>query len=117
YEQKGQFDKAIAAFEKAITLDDNLMEGKAQLGHVYAVAGRHAEAKKMLTTLTELAKRRYISPYNIAVLHAGLGNKNQAFNFLEEAAKDHSEWFAYLRVDPRLEPLRADPRFAGLLKH
>jgi serine/threonine-protein kinase len=116
FEQTREYDKAIAAFRRSTELDDNL-EGKAQLGHVYAVARQREEALKVLEKLNELAKERYVSPYNIALLHLGLGDKDQAFDWLQKAAQDHSEWFAYLKVDPRLEPIRTDPRYLNLLRH
>jgi serine/threonine-protein kinase len=115
YEQKADYDKAIAAFKKATELDDNL-EAKARLGHAYAVAGRRQEALQVLAKLQGLAGKQYVSPYNIALIHLGLNDRDQAFALLEKAAEDHSEWFASLRVDPRLDPIRRDPRFEALLK-
>lgn len=59
---------------------------------------------------------RYVSPYNIALLHLGLGDKKRALDSLQNAAEDHSEWFAYMKVDPRLKPLHDDPRYTELSK-
>jgi tetratricopeptide (TPR) repeat protein len=111
YEQTGDLKKAVAAFEQTVKLDPNL-EGRAQLGHAYAVSGQWDKAQDVLHDLLELSKQHYVSPYNIAVLYLGLGDKDQAIFWLEKAAKDHSEPFTYLNIDPRLEPLRNDPRFA-----
>src|SRR5262249_53053322 len=111
YEQQKEYGKAIAAFQKSLDLDDNNPEGESQLGHIYARAGKREEALKILAHLTELSKKRYISPYNIAVLHLGLGNTDLALDWFEKAKEDHSEWFAYLNVDPRLGPIRTHPRF------
>jgi serine/threonine-protein kinase len=115
YEQNREFDKAIAAFKKATALDEN-PEAKAQLGHIYAVGGRRKEALEMMEKLKEIAKTRYISPYNFAVLHLGLGDQDQAIAWLQKAAEDHSEWFAYLHVDHRLDPIRETRKFQELLK-
>jgi TolB-like protein/Tfp pilus assembly protein PilF len=113
YEQQGEFDKAVASLCKATELDDNL-EAKAQLGHAYALAGRRQEALKLLEKLTDPSRNRYVSPYNIALIHLGLGDTNEAFAWLDKAVADHSEWIVMLGTDPRLKPLRADPRFARL---
>ena len=91
-------------------------EGKAQLAHIYANAGMHEEAIKLLDMLKELPKTEYLSPYNIALIYAGLGDREQAFEWLKKASEDHSEWFASLRVDPRLDSLREDARFTDLLR-
>jgi tetratricopeptide (TPR) repeat protein len=115
YEQKGDWPKAIAEMEKAYELDKE-PEALAQLGHIYAVAGRKADALKVLGQLTELSRRRYVSAYDIAVLHAGLGEPDQAFQWLQKVDEDRSEWFAAVNVDPRLYALHSDPRFADILR-
>jgi TolB-like protein/Tfp pilus assembly protein PilF len=116
YEQKKKYDEAVAAFQMALKLDPTNLEARAQLGHVYAVAGRKKEAQEVLAELMAVRDKRYVSPYNIAMIHLGLGDRDQAFVWLKRASEDHSEWFASLRVDVRLDPLRTDPRFAGLLR-
>jgi serine/threonine-protein kinase len=115
YEQLGEYEKAIDAFQTSLKLESSNLEGKAQLGHTYAVAKRRDEALKILKELTELPKGRYVSPYNIAVIHIGLGNYDQAFEWLNKAIDDHSEWLSAIRVDARLDPIRKDPRFARVL--
>ena len=87
-----------------------------KLGHVYAVAGREADARKVLQQLTQQSRNRYISAYNFAVLHAGLGERDEAFRWLQKVEQDRSEWFAAVNVDPRLDGLHADPRFAAVLR-
>jgi tetratricopeptide (TPR) repeat protein len=115
YEQKGLLAKAIPEMERAYELDRD-QDGLAQLGHMYAVAGRTADAIRLLGQLQELSRRRYVSAYNIAVLYAGLGQKDEAFHWLQKVEEDRSEWFAAVNVDPRLDPLHSDPRFAGVLR-
>jgi hypothetical protein len=83
---------------------------------MYAVAGRTADARRILRELTEQSRQRYVSAYNIGVLHAGLGERDEAFRWLQKVEQDRSEWFAAIKVDPRLEILHADPRFADLLR-
>jgi predicted nucleic acid-binding protein len=86
------------------------------LGQAYAASGHADEAREILVQLLARSKERYVSPYLIAALQASLGQRNQAFASLDRAVKERSEQVAYLRVDPRLDSLRSDRRFARLLK-
>ena len=70
----------------------------------------------MLNDLLSLAGRRYVSPYDIAIAHAGLGNTKLVFDYLETAFTDRSAWMVFVAVDPRLEPYKDDPRFKELLQ-
>jgi hypothetical protein len=94
---------------------DNTPQVKAILGYAYAVSGRNSEALRMLTELDQLAACRYVSPYFRALIYAGLGEKTQAFAWLDKAYEERNEWLVWLKVDPKLDSLRADPRFADLL--
>jgi tetratricopeptide (TPR) repeat protein len=115
YERKGLWSKAIPEMERAYELDRD-QDGLAQLGHMYAVSGRTADAIKVLGQLQELSRRRYVSAYNIAVLYTGLGQKDEAFRWLQKVEEDRSEWFGGVNVDPRLDSLHSDPRFASILR-
>ena len=115
YEGKGAWAKAIAEMERAYALDSE-PEALAQLGHMYAVSGRTADARRVLRQLKELSRKRYVSVYNIALLYAGLGERDEAFRWLQKVEQDRSEWFAAVNVDPRLDALHSDPRFAGVLR-
>ncbi len=118
YEQKGNFRGAVAELETATTLSRRSTIMLATLGHGYAVAGRRADALRVLNELEGLAKQRYVSPYGVATIYAGLGENDQAFRWLQRAYEDRSVWLIHLalRVDPRLGNLRSDPRFIALLK-
>jgi tetratricopeptide (TPR) repeat protein len=115
YEQKGMFREAIAEFQKAARPERNWAY-LAALGHAYAMAGQQAEARKILKELTALSQREYVPLYEIAVLHMGLGEKEQALAKLQAAWQEHSGRLYYLMVDPRLDPLRSDPRFKDFLR-
>jgi len=115
YEQKAMFVEAIAEIQKAIDFSGGSPLSLAALGHTYAVWGMRAEAERVLNELKELPEG-YISPYGIAAIHAGLGEKDQAFIWLEKAYEERSGWLIWLRAEPISDPLRSDPRFQDLLR-
>jgi TolB-like protein/DNA-binding winged helix-turn-helix (wHTH) protein/Tfp pilus assembly protein PilF len=116
YEQQGKLSEAVAEFQRATALDGS-PEPRAQLAHAYALAGRKPEARKLLAELMERARHQYLSPYNIALIYVGLGDYPRALKSLEDALEDRSEWCIWLKVDPRLDPVRSTPRFQDLLRH
>jgi serine/threonine-protein kinase len=116
YVQTGMFEDAITEFRMAVSISPSSPQYVAALGHAYAVAGKRDEAQKVLDELKELSKRRYVSPFDIALVYTGLANENQAFKWLEEAYKEHAGWLVLLKVEPRLDSLRHDPRFQDLLR-
>ncbi|MFZ0287962.1 MAG: protein kinase [Candidatus Sulfotelmatobacter sp.] len=117
YEQKGKLPEAVAEFQRALEVEKDNSEIWSGLGHAYAVSGKRAEAQKVMDHLTELSAHGWVAPYNVAVIYAGLGEKDQAFALLDRAYKDRSYYMAtYLATDERLDNLRSDPRFAELRK-
>ena len=88
----------------------------AGLGHAYAVSGRRGEARKVLGKLKRLSERTYVPPYHIARIYAGLGEKEQAFEWLEKAYRERSLSVDFPKTDPALEPLRSDLRLQDLLR-
>lgn len=115
YEQKGMLPEAIAEFQRAVELEKDNSETWSSLGHAYALSGNRAEAQKILVHLQELSAHTYVAAYNVAIIYAGLGEKDQAFAWLDRAYKDRSYYLAdYLPTDARLDNLRSDPRFADL---
>ncbi len=115
-ERQGKFDEAIAEAKIAYRANDT-PQVLASLGHTYAVAGRRAEAQAVLGELADLAKSRYVSPYDVATIHAGLGDKDAALAWLEKAYEDRSGWLAlWVRVDPKFSILGSEPRFQNLLR-
>jgi tetratricopeptide (TPR) repeat protein len=116
YELKGEFDQAISEYQTAIALSGNLSGRIGSLGHAYALAGRKDDARQILKRLNELSRQGYVSPYHIALIYIGLGEKEEAFAWLEKAHNDRYWMMAFLKVDPRLDPLRSDLRFQDLLR-
>jgi len=117
YEQRGKLPEAIAEFQHARELEKDNPEIWSGLGHAYALAGERAEAQKVLDDFKKISAHSYVAPYNVAVIYAGLGEKDQVFGWLDRAYKDRSYYLAvYLTTDARLDSLRSDPRFAELRK-
>ncbi|PYS33836.1 MAG: hypothetical protein DMF75_08250 [Acidobacteria bacterium] len=115
YEQQGRGPQAIEEFQKAITLS-NGVEGLGDLGHGYAISGKRDEAQRTLQKIDEVGKRLYASPYQKAVVYAGLGQIEQALSELEKAYNQRSLSPVSLRFDPRLNDLRADRRFQDFMR-
>lgn len=113
--QTGQYAKAVDAFQKAIALSGGSPEMTAELGYAYAVFGKNDEARKILDELKELLERKYLSPYCLALIYAGLGEKDQALEWLEKAYQKRVALLIYLGRQPQFDALRSDPRFADLL--
>jgi hypothetical protein len=88
----------------------------ATLGHGYAVAGQQAAAREVLDKLLVRSKTGYVSPYEIAVIYAGMGDKDRAFEWLEKAYEERVSLLVYFRMDPRIWSLRSDARFQELLR-
>ena len=116
YEQEGKFPSALDAFTKANRLNDS-SQVIASLGHAYAVAGQRAEAEKVIADLQKKSEHSYVSPYDVATIYAGLGDREQTLVWLGKAYEDRSGWLAlWLNVDPKFDALRSDPRFQTLLR-
>ncbi len=109
----GKFEEAVAEMQQAATLSSDPMM-LASLGRVYAVSGKHKEALTILGELEERPERSYLSPY-IALIYVGLGETDQAIEWLEQAYAEHHGQLIYLK-DPRWDPMRSDPRFQDLLR-
>jgi tetratricopeptide (TPR) repeat protein len=114
YEQKGMYAEAIDQFEQGVKLSGSPLM-LSLLGHAYAASGKKADAQRILADLDQ-QKQRYVSPYTIATIYAGLGDKDQAFRLLEKAFEERDIWLMNLKVDPVLIGLRSDYRFRDLLK-
>ena len=114
YEQKGMYPEAISEFEKGVKLSGSSLM-IALLGHAYAASGHRTEARRVLAEL-EQQKDKYVSPYTVAAIYAGLGDKDLAFRWLEKAYSERDIWLMNLKVDPVFKSLHSDHRLAGLLQ-
>jgi tetratricopeptide (TPR) repeat protein len=115
YEQLKKYPEAVAQFQKGIELSGRGANGIGSLAHAYGVAGQEAEAQKILVELRERAKTKYVSSYQFAVIYLGLGQNERAIAALEEAYHERSTLLGYLKMDPRFDPIRSDPRFQDLM--
>ena len=114
YEMQERYDEAIGELKKAVeTLGESMLEWRATVAHALARAGRRADAERLLAELEQWAKRRYIDPFWLGVVHAGLGESDRAMDYLERAADDQS--FHVLMSYPSVDPLRTHPRFVALM--
>jgi tetratricopeptide (TPR) repeat protein len=112
YAEQNKYDDAIAAFEKAGSGPYTL----GHLGNAYARAGKADAARDAIAKLQRIVQQNGVGRYEIALVYAGLGQKTEAFDWLEQAYRSHDVGLVYLKVDPCLDPLRSDPRFEGLIR-
>lgn len=114
YEQKGMYHEAIDEFQKGVKVSGSPLM-LALLGHAYAASGQKSEAQRVLSELSDLQNRRYVSSYTVGAIYAGLGDKDQAFKWLEKAYDERDVWLMNLKVDPVFAKIRTDKRFTDLL--
>jgi serine/threonine protein kinase/Tfp pilus assembly protein PilF len=112
----GRHAEAATILETAVELPGFPKYARASLGRVYAISGRTDKAREMLDALREDKSRVYMSPVLFAQIHAALGETDEAFKFLEEAYESRDEELLFMLGDPRLDPLRSDPRFDDILR-
>jgi TolB-like protein/DNA-binding winged helix-turn-helix (wHTH) protein/Tfp pilus assembly protein PilF len=112
YAAKGMYAEAISELQRAISLY-GVPNGSMDLGYVYAISGKREEALAILNRLK--TSKEYVSPTGVATLYTGLGAKEAAFQWFERAYAAHDSQLQYLKVDPRYDSLRSDPRFSNLL--
>ena len=114
YVQKRMYQEAIAETQKAVELSGNSTETMAALGCAYAAAGRRDPARDIIGELKKRAEASFVDAYFIATIFAALGEKDEAFVFLEKAYAERSKWLSHLKVDVPLDNLRSDSRFDTL---
>jgi len=115
-EQTGKPQEAITELQKALNLEPENPFVLSLMGYDYATMGARERAQDTIRQLTELSRRRYVSPMLIARVYAGLGNKDQAFASLEQGYQGRDYNLPYLRVDQTFDGLHSDPRFSDLLR-
>jgi tetratricopeptide (TPR) repeat protein len=115
YVMKGSVEEALAEYHKARQLNDDPFV-LALLGHSYALSGKKDEALRTAEQLKEISEQRYVPAYSLAIVYAGLNEKEQAFQWLEKSYQAHEGYVTILKIDPFLDNLRFDARFADLMR-
>jgi serine/threonine-protein kinase len=115
-EALGRFDEARAEYEEGRRLSGGIAGPSFGLAHLEAAAGNDKEARRILAELTAARSTRVVSSWGIAVMHASLGDVDEAFRWLDIAIEERSPGLLLLRVHPRLDPIRSDPRYRPLVR-
>ena len=115
YLEKGSYEQALEEYRMAVTNSGNDPLRLASLGRAYAVAGRKTDAQEIATQLNNAAKTHYVPAYFLGIVYTSLGDKDTAFFWLQQAFQQHDSYLPRLKVEPALDPLRSDSRFAELL--
>lgn len=116
YVQKKQFDLAIREYGKAVQLSRGAPWALSSLGHAEALAGKRREALEILKRLSEMSKHRPVEPLQLAAIYIGLSDKDQALAWIEKAYAQHDWGMLGLKVEPKYDGLRSDPRFQAFLR-
>ena len=113
--QVGEFSAALEQFNKAYERE-KLQQITALIGFTYGVMGKQDASLTQLKKLRTQSRRKYVSPYTIALIYSGLGRVDQAFKWLEKAYVEGAAWLVFLKIDPGFDRLRSDSRFSDLLQ-
>jgi serine/threonine-protein kinase len=111
----GRYQPAITEGEKGVKLSGGSPLMRAALAQSFAMAERREEAMQIQDDLTKLTKQKYVSPYFLAGIHAGLREDDRAMEYLEKGHQERSHWLLYLHIDPGMDTLRGNPSFQDLL--
>lgn len=115
-EQLGSYDEAIVELQNACACSGSHPAAVAALAHAFAKGGQRSEALKLLRDLEDASQQRHVSPYWMSLMHTGLGNYSQAFEWLERGVDGREVWMVWMKAEPRFDPLRSDRRFDELLR-
>ena len=120
YLQKGMYEEAVKAYQKALSLQGFVGFIQSYLGAVYGMMGKRDEALNVLSQLLELRKTQYVTAYGIACVYGGLGENGKAFDWLGKAVEEKNGEIVFLKREAEAnvfdESIRRDPRFTELLR-
>jgi tetratricopeptide (TPR) repeat protein len=115
-EEEGKLDEAIAEFKMALKSQPDNVAALTALGHAQGLAGKKADAERIISRLQELSKQQYVSPFQTAVVYAGIGDRKLALDWLEKSQQERFNWLPFVQIDPVFKNLRSEPRFQELSK-
>jgi adenylate cyclase len=116
YQQKWMYEEAVTEYKQAGSVLRDWPVTMAAMGNVYGLSHQRREALKVLGELKKLSKQKYVTSYGVALVYAGLGENDQAFAWLDKGYAERTHWLVWLKLDPRWDSLRSDPRFQDLLR-
>jgi Flp pilus assembly protein TadD len=116
YREKKMYPQAIEILDRARQQSNNNPALLAQFGHALAISGNKDGARRALAELQSMAQHQYVPSLYFAGIYVGLGEKDEAFKWLEKAYQERHDRLVYLGVDPMADPLRSDARFHELMK-
>jgi TolB-like protein/DNA-binding winged helix-turn-helix (wHTH) protein/Tfp pilus assembly protein PilF len=115
YQQMSRYPQAIAEYDKTQVVLGDWPVTLAALGNAYGFLQERGKASDILEKMRELSRQEYVTAYGVALVYAGLGEKDQAFDWLDKGVEERTHWLVWLKLDPRWVKIRSDPRFASLL--
>jgi eukaryotic-like serine/threonine-protein kinase len=115
-EEEGKLQEAIAEFKLGLRSQPDNVAGLTALGHAQGLAGKRTDAEKIISRLQELSKQQYVSPYQTAVVYAGLDERKLALDWLEKSQQERFNWLPFVQIDPVFKNLRSEARFQELSK-
>ena len=116
YQEKAMYEEALAEFKTVEASFRGWPVAIAGIGYVDGISGKRIDASKVLRDLSDLSRERYVTSYGVALVYAGLGDRDKAIAWLNKAYEERSHWLVWLKLDPRWDTLRADPRFVDLVR-
>ncbi len=115
YQQKKFYPEAIACYRKTLNTIADWPVALAAIGNVYGLNHQISEAQKILDTLSSLSTKKFVTSYGVALVYAGLGDKENTFLWLNKAYEERSHWLVWLKTDHRWAPIQSDIRYAELV--
>ena len=116
HQNQGQFDEALAVYRRGYDLSRGEAASVMLLAHLFALMGRHTDARRHLGELEDLSRRQFVPSLYMAFVHVGLGNRDEAFAWFDKAYEERSNYLVFLGVEPALDSVRSDPRFVRLMR-
>jgi len=116
YVEKGDLNEGLAELQAAASLSQGNPHFLAYLGYADAVSGQRREAQELLNELDSLSRQEYVTPFGIATIHMGLGEKEKTLAWLERAYQAHDGELVGITTDHRLDLLHSDPHFQDVVR-